>query len=102
MDVLRRSAIENKERSALVCERPHTAASARTKAGRRNRYFARKSLAIICRTRQIYAPMAFSRFRTHRMPHRINGTACVSGYGYSAVTAFRILHDVALRLERFV
>src|SRR5947207_4950337 len=57
MDVLRRSAVENKERSALVCERPHTAASARTKGRRRNRYFARKSLAVLCRTRQIDAPM---------------------------------------------
>jgi hypothetical protein len=59
----------------------------------------RTSLAVICRTRQIDAPVVFSGFRTHRMPHRINGTACVSGYGYSAVTAFRILHEVALRLE---
>src|SRR5260370_3598482 len=72
MYVLGRTAVENKKRSALACELPHTAASARAKGRRRNRYFARKSLAVIGRTRQIDPPMAFSRFLTHSIPHRIN------------------------------
>jgi len=101
MDALRRRAVQNKEGSALVCERPHTAASARTKGGRRNRYFARKSPAVIGGTGQIDPPMALSGFRPHGMPDSVDIAQCVSRDGKTAVTAFRILHEVALRLERF-
>src|SRR5882724_4581443 len=99
MDALRRRTIENIKSAAFVRERAHAATSASPKYSRGDGYFARKILSVICGMRQINAAMVVARLLTRGMPDCINVAANVGRHRNSAVTAFCVLRQIALRLE---
>src|SRR5260370_18413130 len=96
MNALRRRAIENVQRVALVGDCAHPATPAGPQRCRRDRYFARKGLTVIGGPRHIHAPVLFSRLRAHGMPNNIHVAARIPSDGKSSVPPCRILHKSSL------